>query len=460
DLTDQTLTMFFNWLRETTLAHSGIQSCEEVILSIARQAAEMEIIPWPMVRFKDRAVVEGAGVNGLLRFFEDRFVVDREQSGKPLAPETVKQYRTAIRSFSRFAPRIYRVDKISRVKINRFRQWLVDRGMNEKKSGNHAFAVAALVKHACPERFLDLADALPANGDASRRLAYVFEKHCLPAKQSIASEKTVRHYTAVFNSFGRHIGHVATLDDLTDEKVGSYMRELRRTGRSTRTVNGYRSKLLAIWSWCARKRIVDNFPTIEKMPEGRSLPTAWTVDELRKLLKGCERMPGTVADIPSPLWWQALHYVSWNTGERTGALLALTWQMLDPKTGQLAVPCEFRKGGKKPMLYRLKPETMQLLDAIRQPERELIFPFPMDKGTFYGRYKLLLKLAGLPYVKYKSALQKMRRSFATHLENAGGNATSALAHCLRSDTENSYLDPRLIQTTPPNELLFALEATA
>ena len=50
----------------------------------------------------------------------------------------------------------------------------------------------------------------------------------------------------------------------------------------------------------------------------------------------------------------------------------------------------------------------------------------------------------------------MRRSFATHLEAAGGNATQALHHSARSLTERSYLDPVLIDTTTPNELLFSL----
>ncbi len=456
DLDDRTLAMFFDVLRTTTrLSSASIASVEDVILRIARRAAEMEIIPWPMVSAKDRTITLGVAGNSLLAYFEDRYMVDREQRGKPLAPESVKAYRSAIRSFSRFAPRIHNLHQISRVKLNRFRKWLVDRGMNAKKAGNHAFAVAAIVKHAKPERFLDLDDAPPADCNASRRLAYVFEKYYLPAKQSIASEKSVKKYASVFNSFGRHVGHVVTLDDLTDEKIGSYMRELRRTGRAARTANGYRSKLLALWSWCARKRLVENFPTIEKMPEPRALPTAWTVEDLHKLLAGCERMPGTVGDIPAPDWWRTLHYVAWDTGERTGALLALTWQMLDLKTGQLAVPAEFRKGGKKPMLYRLKPATLQMLSVIREPERELVFPFP-QKCMFYYRYRLLLKLAGLPYLRYKSALQKMRRSFATHLEAAGGNATDALSHALRSDTVNSYLDPRLIYKTPPNELLFAL----
>ena len=465
DLNDRTLTAFSAWLDDIDrLAPVTRENYRHALVLIAENAAQQDIVDVPMIGVADRGYSHDVGDDpsryGLLRYFEDCYLIDRAERGEPLTPETLKSYRAAIRAYLRFAPMARTVNNISPAKIKQFRRWLLDRGMNPKKAGNHAFTVAAIVKAGKPERFVEEAEELTPAADPTRALAYIFEKNYLPAKQSIASEKSVAKYTAVFHSFGRHVGHVATLDDLTDEKIGSYMREIRRNGRATRTANGYRSKLLALWNWCARKRMVENFPTVEKIPEAGWLPTAWQEDELGKLIAGCDRMPGTIAGIPSPIWWRTLHFVSFDTGERTGALLSLTWQMLDAKTGHLAVPAEFRKGGKKPMLYRLKPATLRLLKTMREPERELIFPFPFHNGTFYYRYRLLLKLAGLPYVRYKSALQKMRRSFATHLEAAGGNATEALAHCLRSDTENSYLDPRLIHKTPPNELLFALEATA
>jgi integrase len=152
---------------------------------------------------------------------------------------------------------------------------------------------------------------------------------------------------------------------------------------------------------------------------------------------------------------------AWDTGERTGALLALRWEMLDCDGGQLVVPAAFRKGRRKPMLYLLKPPTLRALEKIRLPERDLIFGWPSGIDRFYARYKRLLKLARLPYVKNESSLQKMRRSFATHIEAAGGDATEALAHTARSLTIDSYIDPQMIEPTPANELLFPLEtATA
>ena len=48
----------------------------------------------------------------------------------------------------------------------------------------------------------------------------------------------------------------------------------------------------------------------------------------------------------------------------------------------------------------------------------------------------------------------MRRSFASHLEAAGGNATDALQHSSRRVTKESYLDERIVKSEAPNRLLF------
>ena len=64
-----------------------------------------------------------------------------------------------------------------------------------------------------------------------------------------------------------------------------------------------------------------------------------------------------------------------------------------------------------------------------------MFCWKSDQVTFYNHYKKLLELAGLPYVPHKSGLQKVRRTFASHNEAAGGNSTQALSHTSRRVTE-------------------------
>ena len=163
-------------------------------------------------------------------------------------------------------------------------------------------------------------------------------------------------------------------------------------------------------------------------------------------------MPGKISGVPAGNWWVAIHLVWWDTGERTEATLALKWAWLDLDTGALDVQPEARKGRSKGMLYVLRPDTLATLRAMRSPERELIFPWPTSVSSFYGAYGRLLKLADLPSDR-RCKPQKMRRSFASHVEANGGNATEALGHSARKVTVKSYLDPSICCKSPPNLLL-------
>jgi integrase len=64
-----------------------------------------------------------------------------------------------------------------------------------------------------------------------------------------------------------------------------------------------------------------------------------------------------------------------------------------------------------------------------------------------------LKLAGLP-TDAKSKFQRIRRSHATHLHIAGGDATASLGHSSDSITRRHYLDVRLLSRQSAEKLLF------
>lgn len=99
--------------------------------------------------------------------------------------------------------------------------------------------------------------------------------------------------------------------------------------------------------------------------------------------------------------------------------------------------------GREPTTDDLDDDTLAALERIREPARDLIFPWRLHRSTFYHHYRRLIERAGLSYTR--SGPQKMRRSFASHLEAAGGNATAALQHCNRSVTLKSYIDPRIVR---------------
>ena len=188
------------------------------------------------------------------------------------------------------------------------------------------------------------------------------------------------------------------------------------------------------------------------------MPSCWTREQLGKLFEACDWQTGTIVGVEASAWWLAIHLFWWDSGERTGATLKLEWEHFDPTAGTMYVPGDIRKTNKR-ALYDLKPLTAEAIEAIREPRRKLIFELPGCLGTFYNHYTRLLKDAGLPHGR-RDKPQKMRRSFASHLEAAGGNATEALGHSARSVTKDSYIDERIVKPDSPNLLLFNVTSAA
>jgi integrase len=87
-----------------------------------------------------------------------------------------------------------------------------------------------------------------------------------------------------------------------------------------------------------------------------------------------------------------------------------------------------------------------------------VFALPWARGhksgTFYRRYTMLLERAGLPTGR-RWKPQCLRRTFATFLEAAGGDATEALDHSSRRVTKQSYLDPTHSKAVPHSSIVAA-----
>lgn len=284
-------------------------------------------------------------------------------------------------------------------------------------------------------------------------LAHAYAQHYWPAKMQQKSQSTIRQYRKTLWNFQLMLGRTPLLTDLTDENAGLFLARELASDLSPYTVNQRRNCLLAFWRYCARKRLVEEWPEVDPLAEPEVIPRAWTKRQLQDLFQSMRQQPGKVAGIPAGKWWLALHQVMWDTGERIGPLLKLEWENVDLDTGDLEIQAKHRKGGKKAMLYQVKPATIASLRDIRKPNRKLVFPWPLSPSIYYRRYDDALERAGLPLGR-RNKSHKMRRSFASHVEAAGGNATAAMRHDSRALTEKSYIDPRIARSAPANEVLF------
>jgi integrase len=387
------------------------------------------------------------------------------------SPNTINNYRSCIRRFIGFMGTSVRAFDVTFAILTDFYKWNVKKGSTDKHANELKHCVSAVVKFANPEYLPEIIrggrkrrdQPLRANYSDSNiegTLEWYLIEQYFPAKSRIASPNTENHYGIVIASLSRFLGRPSTPSDLSDLIIGKWIRSMKLDNLSARTINGNLDKIRALWNWLAKRRIVDLFPTIENVPVPRQVPKCWREDELKSLFSATEQMRGLVGGIPAAKWWKAFLLFAWDSGERKSAILGIRWEHLDAKNGTIEVPAEIRKGGRKPMVYQIKSTTLLAIELLRSYNNRRIFEYSDHNATFYNDYKRLLRLAELPYIRYKSGPQKIRRTFASFIEAAGGNATDALAHTQRSITIESYIDPTIAQTVSPNVHLFHLDTLA
>jgi integrase len=260
-------------------------------------------------------------------------------------------------------------------------------------------------------------------------------------RQNRSCAKTAKQYQVQFTHYGRWLGREPTLDDLNDELLAAFL-DHHANGRSAPTANKAYWCIVAIWRRASDLGMVLTRPTVQPLPEPDEIPFAWLVEELQAILRTCGVVPGMIGGVPARLWWLGLHWTIWSTGERIGALMSVKRSALNLQRGELYVSAELRKGRRKPRLYPLLPQAVDILREAQAFDREFLFPWPLCNATLYNRYKKILAASGLPTDR-KCKFHRIRRSVASYLEAAGGNATDWLDHSGRRVTRRSYLDPRI-----------------
>ena len=177
---------------------------------------------------------------------------------------------------------------------------------------------------------------------------------------------------------------------------------------------------------------------------------------VRRLIRAAEQLEGYLKNgIKASGWWKSFLMAMYDTAERRGALEQATWSDLDIEKRTLTLPAEVRKGRFADKVHRLKPETIAEIESITHPPRKYIWPWPQSPSVMYDRFGDLIADAGLPR-ETRQKFHRIRRSTATHVKMAGGNATEALGHSSEQLTKQHYLDPTLLQTESPADLLPSL----
>lgn len=240
----------------------------------------------------------------------------------------------------------------------------------------------------------------------------------------------MKHEIAI-RCFERVLGKDATLEDLTNGNLARMMSSLATAGKKRPTINGYRAKLVALWTWACKQGWIKTWPCVKKLPEPKRVPTAWTLEQIGILWSHLETLTGFIAGIPASLFWKIYVATGLETGERHGARMKLEWaHFTDFDRGTGVFPAEIRKGKRADMPFAISLPTIGLLREARELGAWRPLPWTLNEMHFFAKYSEVLRSAGLPSSSQHLG-HCLRRTFATLLVQSGSSkadASEALGH--------------------------------
>ncbi len=293
------------------------------------------------------------------------------------------------------------------------------------------------------------------SGQLSPKLSDLFETLYRRQRLGGKSCRTSEQYRCNLRHLDKYLGRPTLASDLSDDMLAGAMQHLADRGRCHVTVNKLRHHVVALWNFLARKRIVEQFPTVRPWTEHKRAPIAWTEKQLRCLFAVFPTLTGTICGLPESEWHLCHNLLLWYSAERALASLSVRVSDLDLETGWCQIRAEHRKGGQRGLSFRLPPQVLPIFQRFveRDPSREFLFPLDCVYRHVFKRYRKILKLAGLPHDS-RSLYHRMRRSAISHFKRLGGNGTRFAGHSNEKLTRDCYEDPTICAEQQGSDLLF------
>ena len=289
-------------------------------------------------------------------------------------------------------------------------------------------------------------------------LAEWFERWFKDYAEVTLRPSTVRGYRRYEKLINRHLGY-KQISLITTQQIQRMYNKLKRDGRekarekfgdglSDSTVRSIHMLLHEVMEAAVQARLIAKNPTT-----GTKIPKCNYPDkkilsegELGKFMEAIEREP----------LWRDFFYTEITTGLRRGEICGLKWNDLDIEHGTLKIERSIGNGeggkleigetktetGKR--VIRLPASTLRILTERKEKAlTEWIFPNllepekPMNPSAGYNKLKSILKLAGLPDIRFHD----LRHTFATHALTSGVDAKTLagiLGHTNASFTLDTY----------------------
>ncbi|QDU55775.1 tyrosine-type recombinase/integrase [Aeoliella mucimassa] len=407
------------------------------------------------------------------RYLNESFIPSREDDWGN-AVSTSKEYRVAVSSLDRFAGHSVTMGEVTEAILAEFGEWLIDNGSSAETAHSYCKRVRAIAREVNPTEFallfntrraVDLLDKKEQENDARAGevqqagitlLTPIADARCLYHAVKQHRTNTRSRYNGAFNHWARLIGG-EMVGSLTDANFAKYVEARQNEKAVADTIRGELNKILAFARWCVVRTTLPE-PECKSPSRTRKAPKAWSKQEVRKLFDEARRTNRKVYGMPGSVFWPALLHTSWDTAERIGALLQLTRDDID--LHERFVRISHRKGGGRELVKKLSPESCKALGLLfrTMPGSDKVFMYG-DPSTLWKAYGRILEDAGLPSGR-DSKFHRLRKTHATWLHRAGGDATESLGHSSDEVTRASYIDPRYSQEKRADQLLFKPERTS
>jgi len=380
---------------------------------------------------------------------------------------TVNEYRKAVRRFVGWTGCDIRLHDIDEFLVERFLRGLLKEGVGYKSARAWSVYVRRVVRHGSPGKCLKASGHRPheskptvINGMTeealrapTRSLMRFFEDQYIPRRMLGCKSGSVDQIRWTISRYAKFLGRCPLLDDLSNDRVTSFMAWILNVRHlSLSSANGSRKNLLSLWNYARKRGLIREEPNdCEKLKEPKNLPTAWTLEEIGRIIAAARQQtsPKTGMVYPAYVFFPALLLAAYDTGLRLSALLGIRRDDWRSDRNELTAMAEFAKTAVA-QTFIVSEQTAEAIHRMLQephctPDKwpEFLFHWPIRKDAIHEHFRTILKRAGL-YSKGMDTWHRMRKSSATHLTAVIGieAASRQLGHSSVEMTKR-YVDPRL-----------------
>lgn len=219
--------------------------------------------------------------------------------------------------------------------------------------------------------------------------------------------------------------------------LSEFLSHLEATGLTNPTIRGYRACIVAVVNSHTKIPIGNRAIRIRRRDPA---PVCWSMEELNKLIQTAVRCNGSRCDsVRWCVWWPALIYAGYSSGQRLGDLLALPFTAVNPN-GVWYIE-QNKTGHRLPLQF--SAEAMHYGLMLPSP-RGAWLPWPYSLETLRKRFKQLVKSADIRAGSFKW----LRRAAGSHQEAHQPGSGHRLLGNSRAVFDAHYNDRSISQATP------------